>query len=133
MGLDGGDWDIFLYDGNSVKQLTDNDLYEATPQINDLGQAVWQAELIIVIYYSEHYRGVIGSIFYKLDLKIFEGIVYSIFPEKKLEICMDMMIDTDEPELHCKIVIIDIIFFRVHFFNQEIPGIKRSFDCTSAI
>ena len=36
----GNDWEIFLYDGESIRQLTDNDYYDSSPDIS--GQyVVW--------------------------------------------------------------------------------------------
>jgi len=45
-GLDsyhcGGDYEIFLYDGTSTTQLTDNDYHDGLPQINNNGWVVWE-------------------------------------------------------------------------------------------
>jgi hypothetical protein len=40
-GHDGSNYEIFLYDGGSITQLTNNDYYDDSPQINDRGQIVW--------------------------------------------------------------------------------------------
>ncbi len=40
--FDGIDGEIFLYDGTTVTQLTDNDYGDDSPQINDSGEVVWQ-------------------------------------------------------------------------------------------
>ena len=42
MGYDGSDYEIFLYDGTSTTQLTDNDYDDDCPQINDNGYVVWR-------------------------------------------------------------------------------------------
>lgn len=42
-GFDGNDWEIFVYSGNTITQLTDNDFDDVTPQINSLGEIAWFA------------------------------------------------------------------------------------------
>jgi Tol biopolymer transport system component len=39
---DEDDWEIFLYDGNDVIQITDDSVYDAKPQISDDGRVGWQ-------------------------------------------------------------------------------------------
>ena len=36
-GHDRRDWEIFLYDGEEVRQITDNDYDDWNPEINDMG------------------------------------------------------------------------------------------------
>jgi hypothetical protein len=40
-GWDGSDWEIFLYDGASTTQITNNGLADSTPHINNNGHVVW--------------------------------------------------------------------------------------------
>jgi hypothetical protein len=40
----GGDYEIFFWDGTVVTQITDNDYMDHNPQINDNGWLVWEAE-----------------------------------------------------------------------------------------
>jgi hypothetical protein len=37
-----GDHEIFLYDGTTIMQITDNDYREVNPKINEMGQVVWE-------------------------------------------------------------------------------------------
>ena len=39
---EGGDWEIFLYDGSAITQLTDNSYDDDYPQINENGHVAWQ-------------------------------------------------------------------------------------------
>jgi len=41
-GYDGTDWEIFLYDGSTTTQLTNNSYDDTHPQINDNGYVVWE-------------------------------------------------------------------------------------------
>ena len=49
------DYGIFFYDGTNITQLTDNDYYDESPQINDSGEVVWYA--YDLIYYSDNGGG----------------------------------------------------------------------------
>ena len=40
----GDEGKIFLYDGTTITQLTDNDYSARFPQINNSGQVVWQGD-----------------------------------------------------------------------------------------
>lgn len=40
-GHDGSDYEIYLYDGTSTTQLTDNGYDDSDPKINDDGWVVW--------------------------------------------------------------------------------------------
>jgi len=40
-GSDGNDWEVFLYDGNAITQLTDNDYNDSSAMINSNGQIAW--------------------------------------------------------------------------------------------
>jgi hypothetical protein len=40
-GWDGNDWEIYLFDGRAVTQITDNYTDDRQPDINDLGHIVW--------------------------------------------------------------------------------------------
>jgi hypothetical protein len=44
MGHDEPDREIFLYDGASILQLTDNDSPEYTPEISDNGTVIWSGD-----------------------------------------------------------------------------------------
>jgi hypothetical protein len=41
VNVEGETSEIFLYNGSTIKQLTDNDYYDGDPQINDNGEVVW--------------------------------------------------------------------------------------------
>jgi hypothetical protein len=41
----GGEHEIFLYDGSAIIQLTDNDYRDLWPKINDLGHVTWRGEV----------------------------------------------------------------------------------------
>ncbi|MGA9260673.1 MAG: hypothetical protein WBV95_01765, partial [Desulfobacterales bacterium] len=41
---DDHDYEIFLYDGSKIIQLTDNERNDRKPHINDSGQVVWEAD-----------------------------------------------------------------------------------------
>ena len=43
--FDDHDYEIFLYDGSEVIQLTDNERNDRKPHINDNGQVVWEADI----------------------------------------------------------------------------------------
>ena len=43
--FDDHDYEIFLYDGSKVIQLTDNERNDRKPHINDNGQVVWEADI----------------------------------------------------------------------------------------
>ena len=40
-GYDGTDWEIFLYDGTTTTQVTNNSRNDTNPQINDNGYVVF--------------------------------------------------------------------------------------------
>jgi hypothetical protein len=40
-GYDGSDWEIFLYDGATTTQITNNSNNDGSPQINDNGYVAW--------------------------------------------------------------------------------------------
>ena len=42
VGLDGNDYEIFMYDGSETTQLTVNEFDDWYPDINDNGYVVWQ-------------------------------------------------------------------------------------------
>jgi hypothetical protein len=41
-GHDGNDYEIFIYDGAAITQITDNNFDDHYPQINDNGEVTWQ-------------------------------------------------------------------------------------------
>ena len=43
--FDDHDYEIFLYDGSKIIQLTDNERNDRKPHINDNGQVVWEADI----------------------------------------------------------------------------------------
>jgi hypothetical protein len=43
--FDGADYEIFIYDGTRVTQLTDNEHSDRKPHINTNGQVVWEADI----------------------------------------------------------------------------------------
>ncbi len=43
--FDDYDYEIFLYDGTNIIQLTDNERNDRRPHINDNGQVVWESEI----------------------------------------------------------------------------------------
>ena len=44
--------EIFLYDGNVINHLTDNDIFDGSPQINNNGQVVWYWSNIRNFFYD---------------------------------------------------------------------------------
>ena len=40
-GDDGSDWEVFLYDGTSITQISNNTHLDQVPQVNINGQVVW--------------------------------------------------------------------------------------------
>jgi hypothetical protein len=43
--FDDQDYEIFLYDGSKIIQLTNNERNDRKPHINDNGQVVWEADI----------------------------------------------------------------------------------------
>ncbi len=42
-GQDGNDWEVHMYNGGNSVQLTDNDVDDRAPQINNNGDVVWHS------------------------------------------------------------------------------------------